>query len=288
MEVRNIINSRRKELGLTMKQVADAVGVSEGTVSRWESGEIENIRKDKLPLLSRVLNVPIPRLMGFGDYPFGVGKAIVDICSEKKISIEDLAKQARVDAGRIIDLVMDEYEPIDIPTVKALCSALDVGFSRLLTYNTNILSSEWTEAMLNTDRDLMMRMSQKRQIPVYGKVAAGVPIEAIENIIDTEEIPANWPGEYAALKVKGDSMAPRIMEDDVLIVKLQDDAESGDIVVALINGEEATVKKLIKHTTGITLQAFNSAYEPMYFSGDEIQNIPVTIWGKVVENRAKF
>lgn len=100
MEVRNIINSRRKELGLTMKQVADAVGVSEGTVSRWESGEIENIRKDKLPLLSRVLNIPIPKLMGFGDYPFGVGKAILDICIEKKMSIDELAEKSRIDGEK--------------------------------------------------------------------------------------------------------------------------------------------------------------------------------------------
>lgn len=72
-----------------------------------------------------------------------------------------------------------------------------------------------------------------RKIPVYGRVAAGIPLEAVENIVDYEEIPANWTGDYGCLVVKGDSMSPRIQEGDVLVVKLQDDAESGDIVVAM-------------------------------------------------------
>ena len=128
----------------------------------------------------------------------------------------------------------------------------------------------------------------KTQVPVYGRVAAGIPIEAIENIIDYEDIPDTWSGTFGAMRVKGDSMAPRILDGDTIIVKRQDDADSGDIVVAIVNGEDATVKKLIKHPDGITLQAFNPAYEPMYFSKENMAEIPVTIWGKVVENRSKF
>lgn len=128
----------------------------------------------------------------------------------------------------------------------------------------------------------------KTQVPVYGRVAAGIPIEAIENIIDYEDIPDTWTGTFGAMRIKGDSMAPRILDGDTIIVKRQDDADSGDIVVAIINGQDATVKKLIKHPDGITLQAFNPAYEPMYFSKENMEEIPVTIWGKVVENRSKF
>lgn len=128
----------------------------------------------------------------------------------------------------------------------------------------------------------------KTQVPVYGRVAAGIPIEAIENIIDYEDIPDTWTGTFGAMRIKGDSMAPRILDGDTIIVKRQDDANSGDIVVAIINGQDATVKKLIKHPDGITLQAFNPAYEPMYFSKENMEEIPVTIWGKVVENRSKF
>lgn len=127
--------------------------------------------------------------------------------------------------------------------------------------------------------------TQALRIPVYGRVAAGIPIEAIENISDWEEIPASWQGKYSGLKVKGDSMVPMIQDGDVLIVKNQSDAESGDIVIALINGEDATVKKLLKQGDGIVLQPLNPAYEPKYFSKENQETIPVTIWGKVIEIR---
>ena len=126
------------------------------------------------------------------------------------------------------------------------------------------------------------------RIPVYGRVSAGIPITAVENIIDWEEIPTTWSGEYGALVVKGDSMSPRILDGDVVIVKLQDDADSGDIVVALIDGEDATIKKLIKQEDGITLQPLNPLYAPLFFSKEKQESAPVRIWGKVVENRAKF
>ncbi len=169
-------------------------------------------------------------------------------------------------------------------------SMYEVG-KREPDFETEELIADFFNVDLNTLRGMDVEADPERKcvrIPVYGKVAAGVPIEAVENVIDYEEIPTTWRGKYAALKVKGDSMAPRMQDGDVIIVKLQDDAESGDVVVALINGEEATVKRLIKHQDGITLQPFNSAYDPMYFSTESKENIPVTIWGKVVENRQKF
>lgn len=127
-----------------------------------------------------------------------------------------------------------------------------------------------------------------RQIPVYGRVAAGIPIEAVENIIDWEEIPADWKGEYGCLAINGDSMSPRILDGDRVVVKIQDDAESGDIVIAIINGHDGVCKKLIKQTDGIVLQSLNPAYEPMYFSKESQESVPVKIWGKVVELRGKL
>lgn len=123
-----------------------------------------------------------------------------------------------------------------------------------------------------------------RRIPVYGRVAAGIPLEALDNVIDYEEIPADWQGEYGALRVKGDSMSPRILDGDIVIVKIQDDAESGDIVVAIVNGFDGCVKRLLKHENGIVLQSLNAAYDPMFFAEGE----PVRIWGKVVELRGKL
>jgi len=127
-------------------------------------------------------------------------------------------------------------------------------------------------------------------IDVLGHVAAGIPLEAIEDIIDTEEIDEDLArtGTFFGLKIKGDSMTPNICDGDVVIVRQQDDAENGDIVIATINGDEATCKRLRKYREGIELISNNPSYEPFEFTNEEILNRPVRIIGKVVELRRKF
>lgn len=128
------------------------------------------------------------------------------------------------------------------------------------------------------------------RIPVLGTVVAGIPIDAYQEILDYEDISPDLAksGEFFALKVKGQSMSPRICEGDVLIVKQQSDVDSGEVAVILINGEEATCKKILKHDDGISLIAFNPMFEPIYFSNKDLIEKPVSIIGKVVENRQKF
>lgn len=127
-------------------------------------------------------------------------------------------------------------------------------------------------------------------INVLGRVAAGLPIEAVENIIDTEEISEELArtGEFFGLQIHGDSMEPRMYEGDVVIVRKQDDAESGDIVIAMVNGNDATCKRLTKYANGITLSSLNAKYEPLIYSNDEILEKPVKILGKVIELRGKL
>lgn len=129
------------------------------------------------------------------------------------------------------------------------------------------------------------------KIPVLGKVVAGLPMDAIEEAIDWEEIPRELAatGEFFALKVKGHSMEPRILEGDVVIVKKQADVESGKLAVVLVNGNEATLKRVKKQKEGITLIATNmSVYEPHFYTNEEIEKLPVQILGEVVELRGKF
>lgn len=127
-------------------------------------------------------------------------------------------------------------------------------------------------------------------INVLGRVAAGIPIEAVEEIIDTEEITEEMArtGEFFGLKIQGDSMEPRMCEGDVVIVRQQNDAESGDVVIAIINGDDATCKRLRKYRDGIELISNNPVYAPMFFSNEEIEKKPVKIIGKVIELRGKF
>lgn len=128
------------------------------------------------------------------------------------------------------------------------------------------------------------------KIPVLGRVAAGVPIEAVEDIIDYEEITEDMAstGEFFALQINGDSMEPKFSKGDVVIVRKQSDADTGDIVIVTVNGCDATCKRLKKYNDSIMLISTNPNYEPMVYDREEIKNTPITIIGKVVELRAKF
>jgi repressor LexA len=128
------------------------------------------------------------------------------------------------------------------------------------------------------------------KIPVIGQISAGVPIEAIENILGYEEMTNEMAitGDFFGLLIKGNSMEPRIKQNDVLIVRKQSDVDSGDIAVVLVNGYDATVKKVMKHQDGISLISFNEAYAPTFYTYNEVETLPVEIIGKVIELRGKF
>lgn len=128
------------------------------------------------------------------------------------------------------------------------------------------------------------------RIPVLGRVAAGIPIEMIEDIVDWEDIGERMArsGKMFALRIKGESMRPKFDDGDVVIVRQQDDAESGDIVIATVNNSDATCKRIRKYKDGIELIPTNPAFEPMYYTNAEIDSLPVKIIGKVVELRARF
>jgi len=134
------------------------------------------------------------------------------------------------------------------------------------------------------------RLSDLPWINVLGRVAAGIPIEAVEEIIDREQLSPDMDlsYEYIGLKIHGDSMEPKMSEGDVVIVRLQDDCNSGDIAVVLVNGNEATCKKIKKMPEGIMLISTNPNYEPMFYSNKQIEELPVRLIGKVVELRSKF
>lgn len=130
--------------------------------------------------------------------------------------------------------------------------------------------------------------TQTVKIPVLGKVAAGVPIEMVTDILGYEEIDANWQGEYFALRISGRSMEPKIADGDIVIVKKQERVENGEIAVVTVNSEDATLKKVMLSPDGIILVPFNAEYETKFYANDEILSLPVDILGKVVEARRKF
>ncbi len=171
-----------------------------------------------------------------------------------------------------------------VPTVEYIQKAAKGMF---MDFNTLF---EMVKGTAKVDTDVKELVSKRAlRIPVLGRVAAGVPLSAIEEIIGYEEISDQLArtGEIFALRIKGNSMEPKIENGSTVIVRRQDDAESGDIVVALVNGDDAVCKKLVKAKGGISLVSINPSYDPMFFSAAEIEEIPVRIIGKVVEFRTK-
>lgn len=206
MNTNELLKNKRKALNLTMKQVAEYVGVSEATVSRWESGNIANMGRDKIALLSQILKISPGAIAGYDN------------------SKGNLEKSNAV------------------------------------------------------------------KVPVLGLVRAGIPMDAVEYIIDYEEISDDMArqGDFFGLQIKGDSMEPKISEGDVVIVRKQPDIESGEIAIVLVNGDEATIKKVQKFNGGINLIPSNPSYDVLTYTNEMIEKLPVRILGKVVELRAKF
>jgi len=189
-------------------------------------------------------------------------------------------------------------------TLEELGNKVGVGKSTVRKWENGMIANMKRDKILkvaealNTTPAYLMGWDEAKEepkkkgvkIPVLGRVAAGVPIEMIEDVLDYEEITEDMAkhGEYFALKIQGDSMTPRIWNNDVVIVKQQDDAENGDIVIAAINGDDAVCKRLQKYNDGIALISLNPVYDPIYLKKDEIDEKPVRILGKVVELRGKF
>lgn len=129
------------------------------------------------------------------------------------------------------------------------------------------------------------------RIPVLGKIPAGIPLTAIEDIEGWEELsPSMLRGgkEYFALIVKGDSMLPEYRAGDVLILRKQEDCETGDDCAVMVNGDDATFKRIRRNEKGITLQPLNPAYDPTFYTNHEVIDLPVRIIGIVVEVRRKI
>ena len=196
----NNLKNLRKAKGLTQKEVAQFIGISQNNYSYWENGKVK-IDNDSLSKLAKFYDVTV-------DY------------------------------------------------------------------------------LLNLDN---INVKKGIKIPVLGSIPAGIPLEAIQDIVDYEEIPEALArsGEFFALKVKGDSMAPTILNGDIVIVRKQEDADSGSICVVMINGYDATLKEIKKELGGIWIlpRNPNSNFKPTFYSNEEIESLPIRILGVAIEIR---
>lgn len=204
------------------------------------------------------------------------GKRLKMLREEKGLTQKDLAEKLSLTPKAISFYELGSREPSGDALIQ---------MAHILGTTTDYLLGN------STIKEPEQKRGRGVRIPVLGRVVAGIPIEAVEEILDYEEITPELAasGEFFALKIRGHSMEPRMMEGDVVIVRRQDDVDSGDVAIVLVNGDEATVKRVKKQPEGITLIATNtSVYEPHFYSNKEIADLPVRILGRVVELRGKM
>lgn len=240
MKVGERIKKRRKELGLSAEDLANEIGKSRATVYKYEKGDIENLPHTTLIPLAEALRTTPEYLLGWEDDPFNYEEWLN--YSGDKISREFYPELSPYDRAKKYHQFKDAELEDGLITSTELKSEKDS--------NISVANSFMHSATI--------------QIPVYGSVPAGVPVEALEDINGFVDIPATWAdhGPYIGLTVSGSSMYPKYLEGDTVVVKIQDHAVTGQDVVAYVNGYDATLKTIVNEADGTTtLKPINPEYQ---------------------------
>ncbi len=202
-----------------------------------------------------------------------IGSKVRALRKSKKLTQEELARRAQISRSYLCDVERGRHNP-SLEMLKSLAGAMeeDIGI-----FFRNEAEPE--------------EMRRGTMIPVLGRIRAGIPIEAIPYIIDYEPVSNEMirgGAQYFALQTRGDSMEPILVENDILIIRKQHSCPSGKIAIIMVDGEDATVKKFIKHKNGIELVAINEKYAPIFYTNEEVECLPVRVIGIVEEMRRKL
>lgn len=199
-----------------------------------------------------------------------IAQKVSDICESRGIPIKRFENEAGLSNGYLRKLRMGQTPSYDNLHKIADYFGVDTEFLTGAVSSFNKQNS-----------------GSSVRIPLLGKVAAGRPIEAIENVIGEEEIPSRLAesGDCFALLIKGDSMAPFICDGDRVIVKKQPEVENGEIAIVQVGAWDVVCKRFCYTSNGIVLVSLNAAYEPMVFLSEDVENAPVRVVGRVMEVR---
>ena len=209
-----------------------------------------------------------------------IGKRICAAREDMGISKKELAERINVSAATITRYEKGQFAEPKIPVLVAIAKTLGVN-------------PAWICLRSDKKYDDTPAATHKKgvKIPVLGYVAAGIPFEAIENVIDEEEIDEVLAskGDFFGLVIHGESMEPEICDGDTVIVRKQETCESRQIAIVLINGYDATCKIVHRQPDGILLEGINrDVYTPTFYSNEAIKKLPVQIVGIVAEVRRKY
>ena len=214
-----------------------------------------------------------------------LGNIIKDYRTAKNLSLRAFANKCGLSYTYISMLEKNK----DYRTGKPIAPTLDS--IKYIAQAMNLSVDELLK-MIDDEQEFQIKEDARNYniISIYGTIPAGIPMEMIEDVIDTEEIPDEMlkgDKEYFGLKIKGNSMFPEYLDGDTIILEKCDDCESGQDCVVMVNGNDGTFKRVFKNESGIILQPINSQYSPMIYTNEQIERLPVKIIGKVVELRRK-
>ena len=211
-------------------------------------------------------------------------KNLANLISERNLTQREFAKMVGVSAPTVNDWLKGKTSP-RMNKIDKICSIFAIKRSDLLDPPAEPAppAAQPPTAPYRAPLDGLHGV----KIPILGRVVAGLPAYADQEILGYDEITKEraQTGEFFSLIVRGDSMEPLFLEGDHVIVERQPDVDSGDVAIVGVDGEDATIKRVQKVEGGIILQPENRSYNPMYFSEKDILEKPITIYGRVVEQR---
>jgi repressor LexA len=264
----HIIRRLRERHGLTQRELAAALGVSDKAVSTWEKGE-KTPRRATLLRLAAVLDVPVGALLENPTPRSSFGDTLERLLSSRNHTPASLADAAGIRRSRMTRLLGGGE-----PTADEL--------ARLEGVLKLSLQGPLPESNLHP-----LTAVPRRRIAVLGRVPAGVPLEAVTDVVAHIDLTEDDGYDYFALQVRGNSMYPEYRDGDVVVVRAQSTADTGEDVVAYVGDADATLKRLHRTAEGIELRPINPDYPILRFTSDEIRHLPVTLAGVVVEQRRR-
>lgn len=296
MSIAENIRRLREAHHLTQRELGEIAGVSDKAVSTWELG-VKEPRMGAVARIAAHFGIPKSAVLDDPLPAAGFATALERLCTAWGRTPERVERDLALPHGRLLQLRRGQVVPTD--------QELDL-FARYFRAPRAVLLGEivlpevsnvaplpagyYTPTLRDDSGDNLLPMPPRRRVPVLGRVPAGIPLEAVSEVVEELELDATLAGDgydYFGLLVTGDSMYPEYRDGDVVVLRVQATAETGDDVVAYIGGSDATLKRLTRTESGIQLRPLNPEYPVRSFTRQEVLSLPVTIAGVVVEQRRR-
>lgn len=289
MTIGEKIKMQRKSLGLTQTELGARLGVQKNAVSKWECGRVDDIPSSKIKAMAQLFGVQpsyliddettVPSPANEAAY-LTTGERMRARRKELGLSADDVAAALNVSRATIFRYEKGDIEKVPGNSLAPLEKVLHTNAAYLMGWSNDPSPAEETPTASNITP---VDFSHLKRIPILGRIAAGAPIYAEENIEGYTFTDLNGGAEYFALRVRGDSMnAVRIYDGDIVIIRRQDIVENGEIAAVLIDNQDATLKRFSRNGDTVTLipQSTNPEHQPFVYN---LKDTSVKILGLVIK-----